>query len=655
MSSTQTKHHTLPPEQQEIRDKCFHPSGTFVEFPMEDVETSIAERFEKIAGKYPHRIAVKVENRVVTYGELNAMANRVARAMIADKQTSTEPIALFITHAPSLIAAMIAVLKAGKFFVLLNPSFPMARLANILKVSQANLVLADKQNAVLSRELAKSDMLLELESVDEDIPSDNLTLHISPQLPAYIAYTSGSTGQPKGVVQNHRNVLHDTKLRTDTYHLCELDRLSLLASSTSVAVKTAFFALLNGAALFPCDIREQGTACLADWLIREKITICQISAPLFRSLVENVAQGERFPDVRLIQFAGGMRYRTDVDLWKKHFSPNCILANSFSSTETGFICSYVIDYGTEISTEEIPVGYGVSSKEVFLVDEMNKPVANGTIGEIAVRSNYLSPGYWRSPDLTTAKFMGEPADEAVRVFHTGDLGLMLPDGCLVYKGRKDDRWKIRGYTVEPAEIEAALLGHANVKEVRTIAWEQTFGEKCIAAYVVPRNNPAPKVDELRNLLRQKVPDYMVPSAFIFLESLPLINGKLDRGALPKPDGRRPELTDPYLAPRDDIERKLSQIWSTILVIDEIGVHDNFFDLGGHSLAASRVISSVIQTFQVDLSVKALFDTPTVAEMAAMIMECQKRRLGDKELERMLNEVETMTEEAVKIQLTQDAK
>ena len=610
----------LPPEQEAIRAKCFHPSRRFEEFPIEDVEKSIPDRFEKIVRRYPDRIAVKARDHAVTYAELNAMANRLARTMSERSSTIAEPVGVLVDQSVSLMAVMLGVLKAGKFFVLLDPSFPKARIAAMLEDSQAKLLVTDKQNVASAKELANSGVwLVEFDSIREDVPTENLVLPLSPQSLACIGYTSGSTGQPKGVVALHRNLLHDTMLRTNAYHISNRDRLSLLASADLHSVKSVFFAFLNGATLLPFDVRREGVVRLANWLSQERISICRINVQLFRQLCETLTGKESFRDFRLIQFAGDSRFTSDVDLWKKYFPATCLLANGFSSNETGYLTDYFIDHETDTSCSEMPAGYTVEDKDIFLVDETGNAVGCNEVAEIAVSSSYLSPGYWRRPELTEAKFKTDPRGrKEKRIYFTGDLCVLLPNGCLVYRGRKDFRVKIRGYTVETADIENVLLKHPSVREIGVVAWDQESGEKFLAAYVVPRANAAARSGELRNFLRQELPDYMIPSAFMFLESLPLTNGKLNRKALPKPENKRPEMEQPYVSPRSEIEGKLGQIWEAILDLRPIGVHDDFFELGGHSLLAMQIIAKINDAFQVDVSVRRFSEAATVEGLAELI-------------------------------------
>jgi len=295
---------------------------------------------------------------------------------------------------------------------------------------------------------------------------------------------------------------------------------------------------------------------------------------------------------------------------------------------------------------EWPAGYSTEDADISLLDEEGEEEKCDPIGEIVVKSRYISPGYWRRPDLTREKFFSDPDGGDKRIYYTGDLGRLRSDGLLYHLGRKDFQLSVRGYRVEAGEIEAVLLAQDNVKEALVATGKASTGgdDDHLIAYIVPFEKPSSSTLVLRRAAREKLPAFMVPSDFVFLESLPLTpNGKVDRLALPAPDNARPELDVAYAAPQSDIEKQLAKIWGEVLCIEQVGIHDNFLDLGGHSLAASRVISRAIQTFRLELPVNALFDAPTVARMAVIVEQNRAKRV-DAELERMLREVETMTEE-----------
>jgi acyl carrier protein len=314
-----------------------------------------------------------------------------------------------------------------------------------------------------------------------------------------------------------------------------------------------------------------------------------------------------------------------------------------------------MNHDTEVSGNEAPLGYAVEDKEVMLLDESGNEVGFNEVGEIVVRSRYLSPGYWRRPDLTEAKFKPDPQGGDRRLYFTADLGLMLPGGCLVYKGRKDSRVKVRGYGVEIAEIEMALLNHPDIREAIVVARQNELGESRLVAYFTSIDHRELNASDLRTFLKEKLPDYMIPSDFVILDRIPLgPGGKVDRKALAAPDNSRPQLASTYISPKTPIEVQLAKIWSDLLDIDRVGINDNFFDLGGHSLTASRVISRVIQTFRLNLPLKLLFDSPTVAEMASVIAANQAKLATRDELKRMLSNVEAMSDEEAQLRMDESS-
>ena len=300
------------------------------------------------------------------------------------------------------------------------------------------------------------------------------------------------------------------------------------------------------------------------------------------------------------------------------------------------------------------VGYAVEGKEIQLLDDSGKEVGFNRIGEIVVRSRYLSSGYWKNPDLTRAKFRPDPDDPAKQIYYTGDLGLRLPDGCLIHKGRKDFRIKIRGYGVDLVEVQAGILSYPGIREAVVIARPEEDGSGRLIAYFTSDQRQVATASKLRKFLKTTLPDYMIPSVFQRLEAIPLTsNGKVDRHALPVPDQTRPDLENRFVEPRTPVEKRLAAIWAEVLQLKRIGVNDNFFDLGGHSLAAARVISRVIQAFRWELPVHAMFDAPTVAEMAAVITAKQGKEADDDDLARMLAEIESISENQAKTLLKKE--
>jgi acyl carrier protein len=322
------------------------------------------------------------------------------------------------------------------------------------------------------------------------------------------------------------------------------------------------------------------------------------------------------------------------------------VVNRLSSNEVPAFRQYFIDHSTVITDSVVPVGYAIGDSEVLLIGADGEPVGINEIGEIAVKSRYLSPGYWHNPDLTHAKFSSTPGEEETRINTTGDLGRMNPDGCLVYLGRKDFQVKIRGNRVELAEVEKELIGLGIFNEVVVVPLADPPGEQRLVAYLVPTSRPAVTVSTLRRFLSEKLPGYMIPSTFVMLDALPLApNGKVDRSALPLPVlGVRPELDTPFVSPRTPFEETIAEIWAETLGLDRVGIHDNFLELGGNSLVAARIISRVFNTFQVEVPLPLFFGAPTIADMEAVIFQYQGKKLGEKELENLVAELELLTDE-----------
>lgn len=635
----------LPPEPQAIQDSCFHPSGAFVEFEKKDIEQSIPERFEQQVRKYPDQLAVKTRTRELTYDALNKLANRVAQAILDSQGVGEEPVALLIENDAPMIASFLGVLKSGKIYVPLDPAHPIPRLQYMLEDSGAALIVSNRRNLILAKELAdRKRSVINIDEIEATASDKSPSLQLAPDALAYILYTSGSTGKPKGVLQNHRNVLHVVMRYTNRARISGDDRIALLRSfSVNGGTLHTFAALLNGASIWPFNLKEEGAGQLGKWFMNEGITMCGgLGATVVNDFGASLTGDQKFPKLRWIIFGGEPIHRKHVEVCRRHFSSECVIVNALGATEASFYCEFVIDKDTRISDDMIPCGYPTTDIEILLLDEQGNEAGAGRVGEIAVKSPYIALGYWRRPQLTREKFL--PMGEQ-RLYLTGDLGLKRPDGCLMYRGRKDSQVKVRGHRIEIGEVEGVLLDLDNIYSAAVSVREDSAGEKRLVAYIVPETQPAPTATALRRALRDRLPDFMVPSVFVVLEAMPVTpNGKIDRRLLPDPGTSRPAIETQYVAPRTSIESDLAGIWADVLSLDRVGIYDNFFELGGHSVAAMRVVSRVIQTFQLDLQVKALFDSPTVAEMATLITRSDRKRASEVDLAQMLLEVEAMTEE-----------
>ncbi len=637
----------LPPEQEAIRSKCYHPLKTFVEFPEVDIETSIPARFEKIASLYPDSIALRTADETITYDELNREANHIAECILTSLGSAEEPLPILLGHSAQGIAAILGILKSGKAYMSLNPIDPPRRIAAQMLDLKAPLLLTNDRYFSLAEMTAGKTSLLNLDKIGRGPFARNHDVYLTPDRLAAIFYTSGSTGEPKGVLHEHRNLLYNARTYSRELGIALDDRFTLFHSyGWYASTRNLFGALLNGASVYPYDASAEKVPELGDWLRMHEITIYHSVSTLFRQLLETRRSEKGWPKLRVLQLANDLVTPKDVELYRKYLSPNCIFANRLGTTEFGTFLTYFMDKDMPLTGDKVPVGHASENAEVFLVDENLRRIAGDDIGEIAIKSRFLSPGYWNNPSLTQQIFRLDPTDGG-RIYLTGDLGRMLSNGQCEYMGRKSSSVKIRGFRVEIPEVEGALSVVEGVTQCAVVVQKNKTAENLLVAYVTWEINRKhrPSVNELRELLREKLPAYMIPSRFVFLERLPLTQaGKIDKQALSDLGAGRPEIDTPFVAPKTSVEKELQRIWSEIFSIDEIGVHDNFFDLGGHSLTASQVISRVLRRFQLELPVKLLFDSPTVAEMAGVIAAHQARLATQVELERMLNEVETMSDE-----------
>ncbi len=584
------------------------------------IEQSIPERFEQQVQRHPDRPAVRTGTVVLSYRELNQLANRIARAVL-DAGPEGERVVLLFDQGPGVVAAALGVLKAGKTYVPLDPALPASRAADMLEDAQASVVVAGGRHVDLARRLAaeRDHHVVDADAVAH-LSGENVGRSADPSAPAYMLYTSGSTGRPKGVLQTHRNLLHFVRSYTNSFGITAEDRIAWVHSMAfSASNMNVYPALLNGATLCPYDVKTRGVGGLAERLMEEQVTICQCVPTVFRHFLAGLSGDEHFPDMRVWELGGEPLFRADVDQFRRHFPATTVLANRLAFTEASFAAQYVIDPETVPASGPVPVGRPGDGVRISLVGEDGAPVAPGEVGEIVLSSHHLSPGYWRRPDLTAAAFGLDPDEAGRRIYRTGDLGRIRPDGLLEYFGRKDFRVKVRGYTIEVAEIEAELVAHDGVAEAVVVAKEDRTGDKRLIAYVVPADSGLPGDAALREHLANRLPDYMVPAAFVRLESLPVTStGKVDRRALPDREPNSPAAGNGYLAPRTPLEQAVSAIWAEVFGLDRVGVTDDFLALGGHSLLAGQVVARVHRRLGVELPPGALFEAPTVAELSDRI-------------------------------------
>lgn len=614
--------HSLPGQvrqrQVEIIESFNRLANHFATFHKEEIYQSVPRRFEQQVEKYPQHIAVKTPKYEWTYEQLNRKANQAAFGILEHCDSSREKVALLFDHDAPMLAGLFGALKAGKTYIPLDPHYPEQRLSYMLEDSQASVIVTHNAQLEMARALAGETLqIINIDELGSELCDTNPGIEISPDTVAYILYTSGSTGQPKGVMQNHRNMLHFMRTYTNNLHIGALDKLSLLSSySFDAAIMDIFGALLNGASLYPVDLRKEGLFNLAQYLNKYEITIYHSTPTVYRYFLNSLTGSEDFSSIRLVVLGGEAVIKRDVDLFKKHFSPECVLINGLGPTESTIGMQYFINKDTAIARNAVPVGFPVDETEVLLLNEAGEEVLLS--GEIAIRSPYVALGYWRKPEITQAAFIADPQPGGKRTYRTGDMGCLLPDGTLEFRGRRDYQVKIRGHRVEVGEIETHLSEHPGIKECVVNAIDDETGGKRLVAYFV-HQGAAPSNSEIRQFLQKRLPDYMIPTVFVALQSLPMTpTGKIDRRALPDPDLESRAVASEQIAARNETEARLVEIWQELLQVRSVGVKDNFFELGGHSLMAVHLFTRINQEFNVNLPLATLFQEATIENLAHVI-------------------------------------
>jgi len=632
------------------------PASGFIAFGDDEIEQSIPQRFEQHVRVCGNRVAIKSDREVYTFDSLNRTANRLAREILARRSSAEEPIALLFDHGPGVLVAIMAVLKAGKFYVALDASYPRDRLKYVLQDSGAELIVTDPNNIAVARELCGDTLdVIDFTNPDVNLSDHDLGVSPKPDSLALLLYTSGSTGQPKGAMHTHRNVLVDVRNLTNGWGVSAEDRW-LLHTSVSFAnsVRTIFSSLLNGGSIYPYDIKNTGFGELPNWLVTHEITIVRTVPTTFRDFMGTLERDQKFPSVRVLSVGGEPMLRDDLHYFNRHFLGHCVLSHALGPTECLTVCWALIPHGTHITETKLPIGYPLKDKDVLVLDANRRELGNGEVGELAVKSRYISLGYWRDPERTRSAFLPDPAGTAARIYLTGDLGLRRADGCLVHVGREDFQVKIRGFRIDVAEVEISLRAIEAVADAVVVGRQGKDGTQRLVAYFVPATRPPVTITKLRQRLARTLPDYMIPSSFVSMDALPKTpNGKTDRLRLPPPPRNRPDLDNPFVPPGTTTEIELSTIWSEVLGIDQLGINDNFFDLGGDSLLATRIVTGVMKKFSADLPIRTLFDTPTIAHQAEQLLLTQTKAIGAETLAKILNEVESLSDEEIRRHLTSE--
>jgi len=578
---------------------------------------SIPQRLHAIAASHPDRPAVVDADTELTYGALDRAANRIANALLGARATGPEAVVLLFDVGAAAVVAALGVGRAGKHFVGVEPSFPAARIAEIARDAGATIVVTDAAHLSLAREVAgPGSTIIDVDAcrqADAGAPSDPIDLDSI----ALLNYTSGSTGRPKGVVQSHRSAIAQVCRYANGFRLGAGDRVASCGSlAWAGPIWDVFGPLCLGAAVGLHDVRRHGLHALAAWLAGTRASVVS-GMTIVRRLAFDLPDA-RFPDVRLIQLGGDTVYRRDVEACRRAF-PHATVAVGFGLTEAGRIAEQHIARDTPVAQEVVPVGFAVPGVRLRLVGEDGAEVPAGDIGELVVQSDDLAVGYWRQPALTAERFRRDPRFGEARLYFTGDLARLLPDGSLQHAGRKDFRIKVQGYAVAANEIEALLLQIEGVREACVVARQSAAGSDELTAFLVPARAASPLAAELRARLADALPDYMVPRRFVDVEALPKTpTGKIDRRALADLPLPRRVVAGAFIAPGTPLEAKVAAIWGDVLDVDAVSVHDDFIALGGDSLGAARIAGRVMRDFGLELSPSELLASPTVATMAALI-------------------------------------
>lgn len=605
----------------------------------------IIETFEKIAFEFKNKWALETPERVITYGELNERANRLGHAIMggypSDRiREGEETVGLLLDNGMDQVMGILGVLKAGKMYVPLDPSYPRERLLRIISNAGIGLMVSNEATLEMAQELDEKSrkeynnpgiVIISIDRVVENTgySSENPVIgeESSETRPAYILYTSGSTGEPKGVRQTCGNVYFYAKSYIDWLGIGPEDRMTYLtAFSHDGAVVDIFSGILSGAVLCPLNIKgEWGMEEIARWMMDKKITIYHSVATVFHYLIQAIKSGMEFPFLKYIVI-GGEKFRASDIIPAKSLFRLSRLVHLYGQTESSVNTMGFVGDGDSKEIERIIIGEPVHNVQLLLLNEEGEEVNPLEVGEIFVACPHIAPGYWKNPEATKKAFLND--EELGRLYRSGDLGRLGVDGSIEFVGRKDHQLKIRGFRVELEEIEEILGLHEKVKEGVVKGVEDKWGEIRLCAYIVLKDgiNASGEtigISELKEHLGKYLPDYMIPSYFTFLPALPLTaSGKMDRKGLPEPDMISEWV---YTAPRDGVEEILEGMWSEILDTpkEKIGIDVNFFDLGGHSLKAITLIAQIRKEFKVDISLVNIFKNPYIRGLSEFIRNAEK--------------------------------
>lgn len=599
------------------------------------LDQCVHQLFEAQVERTPQATAVIWQDEQLTYDQLNRRANQLAHYL---RQAGVGPearAAICVERSLDMVIAALGVLKAGGAYLPLDPTYPAERLAFMLEDAQPTIVIS--QTAVSQSALAgitRPDNLINLDGDWAAIasqPDTNPENQATPHNLAYMIYTSGSTGKAKGVMIEHRSLANAYFAWHEVYDLDQArTHLQMANFAFDVFSGDLVRALLSGGKLVICP-REWllMPEKLAGLMRQHQVEIAEFVPVVLRHLAQYLLENnDDLSFMRVLICGSDNWYVGEYKQFLKLCGPQTRLVNSFGLTEATIDSSYFESDLLNLATEQVvPIGRPFPNMQFYILDRQQQPVPIGVPGELYVGGCGVARGYWNKPDLTNEKFVQLPITDPqspFTVYRTGDRARFLPDGNVEFLGRLDYQVKIRGFRIEPGEIEAVLKQHTAVGQVAVKAWETPGGDRRLATYIVAEADNPPQPGQLRRFAQERLPDYMVPAAFVLLDEMPLLaNGKVNRRALPAPDWSERSLDNVYEAPRTAVEKRLGRIWQEVLSKKVVGIHDNFFDLGGHSLLATQLISRVREAFAIDLPLRAIFESPTILTLAEQVEIAQR--------------------------------
>lgn len=581
-------------------------------------QSTIHSRFDEMAGLFSENEAITFKEKVLTYRELKQQADHLAGGIIQALGTEKARIAIYLEDGMMQPLAILGILKAGKTYVALDPSFPIDRNLLMMKNSQCSLLLTNNMNISQVKSFAGNLPLLNIDEVLADELHAFENISVAPEEPAFITYTSGSTGTPKGVVQTHENMLH-FMMRMYTIN-CSLpeDRWAFFYSlSFSAHAMPIYTALLNGATLCMFDLKKDNFTEFSKWLRQEKITNSLMIPSILRQFTATLGSGRKFPKLKTILVGGETLYRSDVEKIREHLKDDAVVYNIYASSEAYLARAYKIEHDAVIKGNIVPIGYAVPGIDISIIEEDDKRSDPFQTGEIVLTGKYLAKGYWGQDELTARDFGIN--EEGIPTFRSSDLGYKLSDACVVHVGRSDAMIKLRGYRIDLGEIENSMMDLKQVKEIAVAVKENLFGTKHIIAYYVERENADLDPHYLKLAVLRNLPDYMVPTHFIALDALPKNDiGKIDYKHLPEPDWESYNRSKDVEMPGNSTEEELKEIFERILEVSPIGMDENIMDVGADSLRLFVAFDEVEKRFGKKLNVDSIIDAPFIKDIAKLM-------------------------------------